>query len=186
MGAIAWFAIAPRVRLLVFGDFIVTGSDTIIIGLGNPILSDDAIGWRVVERLHDMLQDDPAHPLSSVEIRQACIGGLSLAEMLVDHRRAIIVDAIMTEGGTPGTVFQLTLSDLPGTLNSSSAHDTNLITALQALRRFGADVPENDAIDFVAIEAQDVLTFSECCTPAVGASIPAAAEVVVRLLVSGI
>lgn len=153
---------------------------TLIIGLGNPILTDDAVGWRVAHTLRESLQNRPDK--SPVEITEACVGGLSLAEMMVDYQRAIVIDAIKTRGGVPGAIYHMKLSDLPGTLNTASTHDTNLITALKALRRLGAAVPLDDAIHIVAIEAQDVLTFSETCTPAVEDSIPVAGETVLRLL----
>jgi hydrogenase maturation protease len=155
-------------------------SRAIVIGLGNPILSDDGVGWRVVQHLQAELETQPNSP--PVHIVEACVGGLSLAELLVGFRRAVIVDAIMTGNVAPGTVLTLGLSDLPGTLNSASAHDTNLTTALRALRRFGADLPPDEAIGIVAIEAQDVWTFSETCTPPVEQSIPVAVAAVWSLL----
>ncbi len=88
----------------------------------------------------------------------------------------------MTQGGVPGTVYHLKMSELPGTLNLASAHDTNLATALHALRRFDADVPSDDAIDIVAVEAHDVWTFAEACTPAVEAAVPSAASLVQMLI----
>jgi hydrogenase maturation protease len=157
-------------------------SPTLIIGLGNPILTDDAIGWRVAQALREFLQNEPDSLPVPVEITEACVGGLSLAEMMVDYRRAIVIDAIMTRGGVPGTVYHFTLRDLPGTLNTASSHDTNLSTALTALRRFEAVVPADDAIEIVAVEAEDALTFSETCTPAVEASIPAAVQAVLQLV----
>ncbi len=151
----------------------------LVVGLGNPILSDDGIGWRVTQYVRERLLDDPR---PAVRVVEASLGGLALAELLIDYPRAIIVDAIMTRGGVPGTVYHLKLSDLPGTLNTASAHDTNLSTALRALRRFGAVLPADDAIDVIAVEVQDVLTFAEQCCPAVEASIPTAGEAVLRLL----
>jgi len=156
--------------------------DTLIIGLGNPILSDDGIGWRVAHAVRVRMQALGID--GTVEIREACVGGLSLAELLVDYRRAIVIDAIMTEGGIPGTVYHLKLADLPGTLNMASAHDTNFATALRALRRFGAMVPTDDHIEIIAIEAQDVWTFDERCTPAVEANISQAVSAVMQLLKS--
>ena len=155
------------------------GADTplLVVGLGNPILSDDGIGWRVAQQVRAIV---PAS--GPVAVIEACVGGLSLAELLVGCRRAIIVDAILTEGGVPGTVYRLRLDDLPGTLNLASAHDTNLSTALRALRRFGADVPPDEAIWVVAVEAQDVWTFAETCTPEVERAIQAAVEAVRALL----
>lgn len=155
----------------------------LVVGLGNPILSDDGIGWRVSQYVRRRLLDDTG-PFSSETVRviEASVGGLALAELLVDYQRAIIVDAIMTREGVPGTIYHLKLADLPGTLNTASAHDTNLSTALRALRRFGAVLPDDEALDLIAIEVQDVLTFSEQCSPAVTASIPSAAEAVMSLL----
>ena len=165
----------------------VSGSPvgTLVVGLGNPILSDDAIGWRVAQRvreeLSDYVSDDPP-AVSSVRVVEVSVGGLSLAELLVGYRRAVVIDAIMSREHAPGTVYCLKLIDLPGTLNTASAHDTNLITALHALRRFGAEAPVDEAVDIVAVEAQDVTTFSEGCTSAVLASIPVAASAVMQLL----
>lgn len=154
--------------------------DVVLVGLGNPILSDDGIGLRIAGAVREHLQDNPL--AKRVDIKEVAVGGLSLAELLVGYPRAVIVDAIMSEGGAPGTIYQLTLSDLPGTLNMASSHDTNLSTALHALRRFGADVPSDDAITIVAVEASDVWTFSEGCTPQVEASLSEAVALVLALL----
>ena len=155
--------------------------DTLVVGLGNPILSDDGVGWRVAEAVQERLRAAP--PLAQrVDVVRASVGGLALAEMLVGCRCAVIVDAIMTQGGVPGAVYHLALDALPGTLNTASAHDTNLRTALAALRRFGAALPPDEAIHVVAVEAADVWTFAERCTPAVAESVPRAAEMVWALL----
>jgi len=156
-------------------------SKLLIIGLGNPILTDDAVGWRVAEALREKLRDHVSRA-ESVEIIEASLGGLSLAEMMVGYTRALVIDAIMTQDGVPGTVYSLKLTDLPGTLNTASAHDTNLTTALGTLRRYGAVVPDESAVKIVAVEAEEVMTFSEECTPAVEASIPVATETAFQLI----
>ena len=155
--------------------------DVLVVGLGNPILSDDGVGWRVAEAVKAQLRESPVQG-RRVDVVRASLGGLALAELLVGYRCAILVDAIMTENGVPGQVYHLRLADLPGTLNTASAHDTNLRTALAALRRFGADLPPDEAIGVVAVEAADVWTFAEVCTPAVAAAVPQAAEAVLDLL----
>lgn len=152
----------------------------IVVGLGNPILTDDGVGWRVVQAVREVL--DSQQLSLSVQLVEASVGGLSLAEMLIGHDRAIIVDAIMTGHNPPGTVSQFKISELPGTLNTASAHDTNLVTALRALQRFGAAMPDDRSIDIVAIEAEDVWTFGETCTPTVAASIPRAVSVILDLI----
>ena len=155
--------------------------DVLVVGLGNPILSDDGVGWRVAEAVQAHLQDAPL-PEQRVDVVRASLGGLALAELLVGCRCAVIIDAIMTQDGVPGQVYALRLADLPGTLNTASAHDTNLRTALAALRRFGAALPPDEAIHVVAVEAADVWTFAERCTPEVAAAVPRAAETVLGLL----
>ena len=49
---------------------------------------------------------------------------------------------------------------------------------LSSGRRAGANLPANERIRLVGIEAQDILTFAEQCTPAVEAAIPRAVEAV--------
>lgn len=152
----------------------------IIVGLGNPILSDDGVGWRVAHAVREGLASRPdLADRVVVDIVEACVGGLSLAELLVGYERAVIVDAIMTKRSAPGTIRQFTPDELPGTLNMASAHDTNFVTALRALRRFGAALPTARAISIVAVEAEDVWTFSETCTPAVEAAIPLVTALVI-------
>jgi hydrogenase maturation protease len=159
-------------------------SDTLntilVIGLGNPILTDDGIGWRVAQGIRQWLAENPP-TLAAVQVIEASVGGLTLAEMMIGFRRAVIIDAILT-GGIPGSVYHFKLSVLPPTLNTSSAHDTTLSTALNTLRHYDVVLPEDDAIDIIAIEACDVLTFSDQCTPTVQKSIPTAVQAVVRLL----
>jgi hydrogenase maturation protease len=158
----------------------------LVIGLGNPILSDDGIGWQVAEQVRRVLDSQMAEGSRparlAVHVTEACVGGLSLAEMLIGYESAVIIDAIMTGNALPGTVHELKLGDLPGTLNMASAHDTNLATALRALRRYGAAVPADEDIDIVAVEAQDVWTFREGCTPEVRNSLAEAVERVLRLV----
>jgi hydrogenase maturation protease len=148
---------------------------TLIIGLGNPLVSDDSVGLRVVEQLKPLLagRDD-------VEVSEDYWGGLRLMERMIGFDRAIVVDAIQT-GTAPGTIHELSPDGI-ATQRSASAHDVNLATALEFGRQAGAQLPRNDRIMLVGIEAEDILNFSERCTPAVQAAIPRAVEVVLKTL----
>jgi hydrogenase maturation protease len=162
------------------GSLSDTPDTILVIGLGNPILTDDSIGWRVAQAVREVLLHRSPTPLE-VQVIEVSVGGLSLAELMIGFRQVIIVDAIMS-GDLPGTVSCFKLSDLPQTLNISSAHDTNLTTALRTLRHYDVTLPNDDAVDIIAVEAHDVLTFGEQCTPAVEASIPVAVQGVMHLL----
>ena len=145
---------------------------TIILGIGNPILSDDGVGNRVAHAL----EGRPVGPEATVAETNAA--GLNLLDLLVGYDRAIIVDAIQTRGGQPGQVYRLSLDDLPSTLHTASIHDTNLPTALELGRRLGMAVPREVVI--FAIEVADVTTFSEQCTPEVEQSIPKVVDMVIE------
>lgn len=147
----------------------------LILGLGNPLVTDDSVGLRVVERLKTLLADR-----ADVEVSEDHWGGLRLMERMIGFDGAIVVDAIQT-GAPPGTIHRLTPDGIP-TQRSVSAHDVNLSTALEFGRQAGARLPENADIRLVGIEAEDTLTFGERCTPAVQAAIPQAVEAVLVAL----
>ena len=117
---------------------------------------------------------------SDVEVSEDYWGGLRLMERMIGFDRAIIIDA-MQSGAPPGTVHCLG-PDSISTQRSASAHDVNLPTALEFGRTAGVSLPKNEDILLVGIEAEDILTFSERCTPAVEASIPLAVEAVMQAI----
>ena len=147
----------------------------LVLGLGNPLVSDDSIGLRVAETLKPMLAGRP-----DVEVSEDYWGGLRLMERMIGYDRAIIIDAIRS-GAPPGTVHRLA-PDSISTQRSASVHDVNLPTALEFGRKAGVALPKNEHILLVGIEAEDILTFSERCTPAVEASIPLAVGTVMQAI----
>ncbi|MDT8305793.1 MAG: hydrogenase maturation protease [Anaerolineae bacterium] len=150
---------------------------TLLIGLGNPILGDDGIGWRVVQAVAAAL---PAH--AAVEVDYLALGGLSLMERLVGYRRAIIVDSLHTRTGRVGQVHVFNLDTLPdlSTGHTTAAHDTSLQTALALGRRMGAPLPQEVLV--VGVEAERVYDFSDELSAEVAAAIPAACAAVLELL----
>jgi hydrogenase maturation protease len=148
---------------------------TLVIGLGNPVLCDDSVGLRVADELRARLVDRP-----DIEVTEDGRGGLRLMERMVGYQRVVVIDAIVT-GAPPGTIHRLTPGDIP-TQRSASAHDVNLPTALEFGRQAGLQLPANEQILLVGIEAVDILNFGETCTPAVAASIPRAVDEVLALL----
>jgi len=148
---------------------------TLVLGLGNPVVSDDRVGLLVAQELEPILAGRP-----EVEVGEDYWGGIRLMERLIGYQRAIIVDAIVT-GSPPGTIHRLTPGSI-GTQHSASAHDVNLPTALEFGRRAGVELPADDQILLIGVEAEDVLNISEECTPAVLAAVPHAVEEVLRAL----
>jgi hydrogenase maturation protease len=146
---------------------------TLVLGLGNPILGDDGVGWRVVEEARRRWGGE------GVQFDCVALGGLALMERLTGYDRAILVDAIRTEGGVTGAIHRLTVDDLP-TMHANAVHDASLKTALALGRSLGAELP--DDILIVAVEAEVSLDFGETLSPAVEAAVPAAADLVLAAL----
>ncbi len=152
---------------------------TIIIGLGNPILTDDGVGVKVAYELERIL-DLEAHP--ELTVTEASVGGLRLMEAVLGYERVILIDAyyLKEQETRPGKIHCLTLDDLrtqSPTQHSTSAHDTSLVTALDTAGQLGFPVPDEFII--YAVEVENILEFSESPTPAVAAAIP---ELVRRIL----
>lgn len=154
---------------------------TLVAGLGNPILGDDGIGWRVAEAVDKELAacNGFAHHIS---VDCFALGGLSLMEQLVGFEKAIVIDAVQTEDGQVGKVYRLGLGDLPdfSTGHTTAAHDTSLSTALRLGRTMGVDLPQEVIV--VGVEAKQVYDFSEELSPAVAAAVPEAVRAVMELL----
>lgn len=155
---------------------------TLVVGLGNPILGDDAIGWRVAEAVEARLRRERDLEAEGIEFAYLSLGGLSLMERFIGYERAIVVDSIQTANGVQGRVFSFDLEALPDLSagHTTAAHDTSLQTALALGRQMGAALP--DEVRVVAVEANRVFDFSDALTPAVAAAIPAATEAVLTLL----
>ena len=150
---------------------------TLVIGLGNPILGDDGVGWRIAEELQSTNSFPPG-----VDVIYMSIGGISLMEALEGYERAIIIDAIVTHKAPIGTISCFQLEEMTDRFIShlSSAHDTSLQNALRIGRDAGVRLP--DEITVVAIECVQVYDFSESLSPPVSASIPGAVRLVRELL----
>ena len=154
---------------------------TIVVGLGNPILGDDGIGWHVADGVKAQLLQYPL-PGQDVKVECLSLGGLSLMEHLVGYDRAILVDAIDTGVNPQGSVHSFPLEALPDQSGGhlTAAHDTTLQTALSLGRSMGAHLP--DEIIIVGIESPNVYDFSEDLSPAVAAALPIAQNTVLELL----
>jgi len=148
---------------------------TLVIGLGNPILGDDGVGWKVAEEVSRNLP-------GTVEVDTAALGGLSLMERLIGYERVIIVDSMETGQNPVGsvTVFPLASLSDPMAGHSASTHDATLVVALRTAEQLGADIPKQ--VDIVAIEAKNVYDFSEELSPPVAAAVPLAVTKVLELL----
>lgn len=157
---------------------------TLLIGLGNPILGDDGIGWRVVELAESILakRSQAEREQHQVDVLYLSLGGLSLMEHMEGYQDVVVVDSILTTNHPNGTIYSLPLSKLPdfSSGHSTAIHDTSLATALTVGRKMKMTLPED--VWVVAVEAEYVFDFSEELSPPVAAALPAAVDILMEVL----
>ena len=154
---------------------------TLVVGLGNPILGDDGVGWKVAEEVETRLSNLQL-PTSNIQVDCVALGGLSLMEHMVGYERAIVIDAIGSGQHALGEVYHFDLDDLynPSAGHTTAVHDVSLMTALKMGRSMGANLPTQ--ITVVAVESPYTYDFTEELTPPVAAAVPIAAQTVIDLL----
>jgi hydrogenase maturation protease len=159
---------------------------TLVLGLGNPILTDDGVGVRVAEAVQAALVADCADdngvssapqqavmPADTIDVQEVSVGGLTLMECMLGYERVILVDACELEDAAPGTIRRMSMDDLRSfspTQHSASPHDASLTTAMNFGQQMGLPLPTEIVI--YAIGVENVMDFSDQPTPAVAAAIP--------------
>jgi hydrogenase maturation protease len=153
---------------------------TLVIGLGNPILGDDGVGWVVAREVENRLRKSD----NSLEVDCLALGGLSLMERLVGYQHVILVDSLNTEKHPQGSVVTFTLEELVDLTHghASAAHDVSLKTALDMGRKLNVILPTDKNVHVVAIEAQHVYDFKEELSPVIAAAMQTAVQKVFDLL----
>ncbi|MGB3713155.1 MAG: hydrogenase maturation protease [Candidatus Promineifilaceae bacterium] len=154
---------------------------TLVVGLGNPILTDDGVGVKVAYEVKKAIM---AASRDDIDVIEASAGGLRLMELMIGYDRLVLIDAFsVANGRQPGKIHRLTLDDLRDispTQHSSSAHDTTFVTALEMGRTIGLKLPT--MISIYGIEVENLYEFGDEPTPAVAAAIPEAAAAVLSEL----
>jgi len=138
---------------------------TLVLGMGNPILSDDSVGVVVAREVQKHLA-----ATDIVDIAELYAGGIRLIDALRDYDRALIVDAIVTGRKKHGTIQRFDIKDFAHSRTTLCVHDMDLSTAYQLGVLTGVKMPEK--VTIWGIEVKDVENFSEELTPDVGRAVP--------------
>ena len=147
---------------------------TLVLGIGNPILSDDGAGIRVAQDVEEKLNDP------QITVAETSAAGLSLLDSIVGYDKVIILDAIQTKDGNAGQIYRMGPEAFSLTKHFTSPHQINLATALELGKMLDLAMPQK--ITIFAVEAKDITTFSEKCTPDVEQAIPEVVKMVLQEL----
>lgn len=137
-----------------------------VIGMGNPILTDDTVGIFAAQRAGELCRERGL-PVTTIELHG---WGLELLHELEGFDRALMIDSIMTGKRAPGECVRLGETELAafagGFINS---HGFSLSCLLQTGRQAGCALPEE--LVLLAVEVKNVSDFSEQPTPEVSSCI---------------
>jgi hydrogenase maturation protease len=101
--------------------------DILILGIGQPLRGDDAVGLEVVR----LWKEKYSQSLKSVRVEVSELPGMELLDLLEGAHSAIMVDAIRSTA-PPGTLVRLGSDDLHAfTADKKSAHGWGLAETLR-------------------------------------------------------
>jgi len=143
---------------------------TLVLGLGNTILSDDGVGIHVARLIKEKLPD--------IDVIEASAAGFRVVDEIIGYDKLILIDSIRTKNGRPGNYYKFGIEEFKSTLHHSSPHDMDMFSALELMKKHNADLPKE--IIIYAIEVQDIFTFSEQCTKKVTAVIPEITSIIIK------
>ena len=136
--------------------------DTLILGIGNPILTDDGVGIKVAQKLKEEKAE-----LTITETNEA---GIALLDLIVGYNKLIIIDSIKTEEREPGDLYKLELGDLKPVKDYSSSHGIGIATAFELGQKMGYNLPK--LVSIYAVNIKDNSTFGDNCTEEIKERIP--------------
>jgi hydrogenase maturation protease len=154
----------------------------LVAGIGNLFGSDDGFGPEVVRRMVERRAGDAGHRGgASVRIADYGIRGMHLAYDLLDGYDALVLVDAVAVGDHPGalSVLEVGRDDLAeiGT-DGLDAHGMTPVAVLGSLERLGGSLPRTYVVGCRPGSTEEGIGLS----PAVAAAVPAAVDLVDRLL----
>ncbi len=143
----------------------------LVLGLGNDILTDDAVGLEVVREVGDRL-----HGEEGIDVRCTMEMGLALLDEITGYAALVLVDAVKTGRATPGHLHEMAVRDLE-VLRSVTPHFLGIGETL-ALGRL-LHLPMPGEVRIFGIEVQDTRTLGTALTAGVSAAVPGIIDSVV-------
>jgi hydrogenase maturation protease len=143
---------------------------TLILGMGNPILSDDGVGLVLAERLKGMID--------GVDVASNPMIDLSLLDDILGYEVVYLIDAMTTRAGIPGELKKIHEDDSVGTLHLFSSHGMNFFELMKLGRSLGYDMPKVGGI--YGIEIGDEVEFNESLSPVIQGRIEEIVESICR------
>lgn len=141
---------------------------TVVLGLGNLLLTDEGVGVHVINRMMEM--DFPPE----VELVEGGVDGLRLMSVVVGTDRLIVVDAVKG-GGSPGSIYRFGPEDIVSHTDTSKM-SVHQIGILEVIRLSGL-VGKLPKTTIIGVEPKSVEVGMEL-TPEIQSKVPRIIELV--------
>ena len=145
----------------------------LILGLGNPILSDDSVGLKIVDEIEKLLCRN-----ENIDFCKVAISGITILDIISGYKHLVLVDVIKTGREEIGTLNKHDISDFKDSIHLSSPHQLNFPSVIEFAKKTGIPIPVE--IDLFTIEVEDIYTFSEECSPGIKKEIPEIAREIIK------
>ncbi len=137
----------------------------LVLGLGNEMLKDDAVGIRVAQKLEGTFPPE-------VEVRFTSSFGLALLDELIEREKVLVIDSYLPEEFVGSEIQERNL-DSVGEACGVSPHFVGLGDVRGVMRKLGLGFPHE--VRILAIPVSDPTTFSYEMSPAVAVLVDEAA-----------
>lgn len=125
---------------------------TLVLGLGNEILSDDGVGLQAARRIREFVGD-------RVDVHEACIATIDILSIISGYERVVIVDSFLSPELPPGTAVRAIPDDLPQGFGYRSFHSLTFREVVEIGEWLGLSIPSEIVIHGLAVD--EISTFGE-------------------------
>jgi hydrogenase maturation protease len=143
-------------------------ASVLVLGLGNDLLGDDAVGLHVARAAHARLAG-----VADCAVRETPEVGLALLDEIVGCQHLLLVDAIETGTAPPGFIHEFDADSLAGR-RIAAPHFVGIVETLAMGRTLGLAMPRD--VQIFAIEVKDAFTVRVALTPDVQRAVAVAVD----------
>ncbi len=128
--------------------------ETIVIGLGNPLMADEGIGVVLIEQMETLAREGKIPGADRIQLYDGGTGGINLLHVLAGRRKAVLIDCARM-GTEPGTIRRFTPDQVQTVkqLAHLSLHEVDILKVLDISRQLG-ECPEE--VVFFGIEPLEI------------------------------
>jgi hydrogenase maturation protease len=151
----------------------MTPARVLVLGLGNDILTDDAVGLHIAAAVRTRLAG-----VTDVEVKATTEMGLALLDEIAGHDCLVLVDSVQTGRVPAGHIHEMDPGEFTGVL-TTVPHFLGIRETLVLGNLLGLPMPAD--VKIVAVEVEDPFTLGTALTQAVAGAVDAAAARVTAL-----